>query len=87
MPPAPAAANLLPSAEDATEAQFVMGASVAVQSIPELVEVKIVPPKVPTTNIVPSAEQQTALAIPKLEALLKLGIAFDAQEIPEFVEV
>src|ERR1035441_10367603 len=58
----PAATNLVPSADEATEVQYLEGAPVCVQVTPELVEVQIEPPASdpPSTraaNLVPSADE------------------------------
>ena len=61
-----AAMSALPSAEDATVTQFVMGAVVCVQSSPEFVETNIGPlakALIPlaATSLVPSADEATEL--------------------------
>jgi hypothetical protein len=48
---------LVPSADEATETQFVLGALVCVQAAPEFVEVKIPPAFTTATNLLPSADE------------------------------
>jgi hypothetical protein len=85
------ATSLLPSAEEATLVQGDGGTLLVIQVVPELVEVKIGPlttdPVVvvgvaPTTatNLFPSAEEATAIKF-------LLGMLFDIQSMPTFVEV
>ena len=60
MPAAPdTATNLVPSAEEATEVQYQLGALVWVQLAPEFVEVQIQLLKPAATNLVPSADEAT----------------------------
>ena len=77
----PPAANLFPSAEDATENQFKKGASVMTQVAPPLVEVLISPgPLSAATNLLPSAEDAT-------DTQRNAGTLFEIHETPAFVEV
>jgi hypothetical protein len=80
------AANLVPSAEDATDCQEFDGALVNVQLIPPSADEKIGAPLAPNTAaaaatiLVPSAEQTTARQDTLLEATARSQVA------PEFVE-
>ena len=53
------ATSFVPSAEEATPNQFVMGAPLSCHVVPEFVEVEIAPGKAAATILVPSAEQAT----------------------------
>ena len=56
--PAATATHFVPSAEAATDCQFLIGAVAGIHVAPEFVERKIGPPEKPTTttSLVPSAE-------------------------------
>ena len=81
LPPA-TATNLEPSAEDATAVQFVAGALVGTQVMPESVEMKI-SEFLMATNLAPSAEEATA-DHPAGTLLVTFQLL---QSLPEFVEV
>ncbi len=80
MAPGLTATNRYPSAEEATETQFVSGALAFVQFEPESFEVYIGPGHATATNLFPSAEEAT-------EVQWLLGALVGAQVIPELVEV
>jgi len=75
--PLAAAANLLPSAEQATDTQLALPVT-ADHDAPELLENSTTPPLTAANNLVPSAEEatETQLAVPE---------AVTAQFPPEFV--
>jgi hypothetical protein len=63
-PPAPAT-NFVPSNEQATDSQFVIGALLNVQLMPEFLEIKIPVPPPAAIAVLPSPE--TATQVRKLE--------------------
>src|SRR6267142_2436981 len=74
------AASLRPSAEDAIEAQYRIGAALCAHEAPELVERTIGPKEVPgpATRLAPSAEEARACQLP--------AALFDSQFAPESLE-
>jgi hypothetical protein len=73
--PAPAN-NFVPSDDEVTEVQLLVGALVRLQVAPELVEVQISPWPAAATNLIPSADEATAAQPP-------LGAVVGAQVTPE----
>jgi hypothetical protein len=78
-PPATTAIICFPSADEATDAQLVLGALAECQLVPKLVEVQMRPTLAATTTA-PLLEQAT-------EVQLALGALVKFQLPPEFVEV
>ena len=79
-PPFTAATNVLPSAELATEIQFVLGAFATFQVAPESVDVNTDPTFAAATSLLPSADEAIACQV-------TFGALADVQVVPASLEV
>ena len=76
----PVAIKWRPSLDEARDDQELLGALVGVQVSPELVEVKILSPKVPAASLVPSDDGA-------MHVHVLLGAPVATQFVPKFVDL